>query len=90
MNTLIIYDNNGQIFSQITGAYLVPNGGIQYLEIEVPQGKSVSSVDTTVAPHKVILEDIPPTESELLKNKVTQLEAENANINYALMMGGLI
>lgn len=78
--TLIIYDNQGQIFSQITGSYLIPNGGIQYLEIEIPQGKILKGVDVTVTPHQPILEDIPPSEVDLLKQQVNDLNIAMANL----------
>ena len=71
--TLIIYDNKGRIFSQITDSYLVPNGGVQYLEIEIPTGKMLTGVDTTVTPHVAILEDMPPSEVESLKQQVDEL-----------------
>lgn len=80
MNTLILYDNNGRVFSQITGSYLVPSGGIQYLELEIPQGKVLKGVDTTITPHQVLLEDIPPTEVDTLKQQVNDLNIAMASI----------
>lgn len=86
MNTLIIYDNGGTIFSQKTGGYLVPQGGVQYLEFQIPEGKRIKEgigVDTTVTPHQVILEDIPKSETEVLKQQV-------ADLQYELMMKGVL
>ena len=73
--TLIIYDDQGQIFSQITGNYLVPQGGVQFIEVEVPEGKRVAGVDVSAAPHQVILEDIPPSEFDILKQSLAETNA---------------
>lgn len=87
MKTLIIYDNEGYIISSITGNYKKPVG-IPFLEIEIPQGKKMKTtdgigVDTTITPHQVILEDIPPTEIDNLKKQV-------ADLQYTLMMNEVI
>ncbi len=74
--TLIIYDNQGQIFSQVTGNYLVPQGGVQFIEIEVPEDKRVAGVDVSVNPHQVVLEDIPPSEVEQLRIEMAQANTE--------------
>lgn len=74
--TLIIYDNNGKVFSQIAGNYLVPQGGVQFLEVAVPEGKRVAGVDVSVTPHQVALEDIPPTEIEKLRLEMAQANTE--------------
>lgn len=84
MQTLIIHDNEGYVVQQITGGYRVPIG-IPYLEIEIPEGKQVKSgigVDVSVTPPQAILEDIPKTEVELLKEQVDAL-----NIALAQVMG---
>jgi len=83
MDTLIIYDNNGNIYVQMSGTYSVPSGGIQFLEIEVPEGKTISKIDVTVTPHSPIYENMTETleqsmkvlknESELLKGCVMEL-----------------
>lgn len=86
VKTLIIYDNQGQIYSQITGSFIAPQGGLQYLEVEIPQGKQISSVNTTVTPHKPIIEDIPPSETDLLKKRIE--EQELALIELASIIGG--
>lgn len=79
MNTLIIYDNAGNIFSQITGNYIVPSGGVQYLETIIPDGKLASGVDITVTPHQIIFVDIPPSETEKLR----------ADMDYIAIMTGV-
>lgn len=90
MNTLIIYDNQGQIFSKIEGFYDIPNGGIQFLEIEMPQGKIVKGVDTTIVPHQAILEDAPPTEVYTLKQELAQTNADLLGLMDYLGQQGLL
>lgn len=84
--TLIIYDNAGKIYSQITGNYLVPQGGVQYLETEVPSGKLVTGVDVSVTPHQAILADIPPSEIDQLRIEMAQANTELFEM--MLMMNG--
>lgn len=79
MKTLIIYDNEGYIISTRQGqpSPRVPVG-VPCLEVEIPEGKQVKTtngigVDTSVTPHEVILEDIPPTEMDELKQTVADL-----------------
>lgn len=75
MKTLIIYDDNGSIFSSITGNYELPQGGIQYLELTIPDGKQVTSIDVSATPHQAILEDIPPSEIDVLKQRIAETDA---------------
>lgn len=84
MKTLIIYDNEGIVFNQISGDFKKPSGGIQYLEFELQEGKQVVSVDVSVTPHQVILEDIPPSEIDVLKKRTEDLEILLTDI----LMGG--
>lgn len=77
MKTLIIYDDNGYVLSNITGSYRVPTG-VPFLEVEIPVGKRIASidgigVDVSVTPHQAILEDIPPSEIDQLKQTVADL-----------------
>ncbi|NSB16752.1 hypothetical protein [Clostridium beijerinckii] len=73
MKTLILYDNTGRIFLQISNTYLTPEGGINYLEIEIPTGKRVFKVDTSVTPNVPVYEDIPKSEIDILKETVDAL-----------------
>lgn len=42
MKTLVIYDNVGYIYLQLTSDdNRIPQGGINYLEVEVPGGKII-------------------------------------------------
>ncbi|MFG3612365.1 hypothetical protein [Rummeliibacillus stabekisii] len=80
--TLIIHDETGYVIQQITGSYRVPQG-ISYIEVEVPEGKRVVSdigVDVSVTPHQAILEDLPLSETEQLKNKVELQEKALAEL----------
>lgn len=88
MNTLIIYDNTGHIFMTISGSYTMPQGGIQYLETIIPTGKLITGVNTSVTPNIPIYEDIPLTETELLKQRIE--EQETALIELADLLGGAV
>jgi len=91
MKTLILYDNTGYIYLQMTSStYRAPQGGINYLEVEIPEGKLITGVDLTVTPNVAVFEDIPQTDIEIADAKIATLELENADINYALMAGGLL
>ena len=70
--TLIIYDNTGRIFGTYTGDYTIPEGGINYIETEIPSNQQPISVD--VATGKLICEELPPSTMELLQEDVTQLQ----------------
>jgi hypothetical protein len=73
MKTLIIYDNTGYIYMTMSRTYNIPQGGIQYLEVEVPTGKQLKGVDTSVTPNVPIYEDIPKTDIEILQETVDAL-----------------
>ena len=75
MKTLVFYDNNGKIFHMVTGAYEIPNGGIQYLETEISEGKMLVYVDVSDASNPIpVFEDIP--EDEMTK-RLSELEEED-------------
>ena len=80
MKTLIIYDEVGYIISQTQGSP-APREPIwvPFMSVEIPEGKQIKytdgiGVDISVTPNELILEDIPQTETELLNDKVTNLE----------------
>lgn len=82
--TLIIYDNQGYTISNITGSYRIPNG-VPFLEVEIPEGKQIKytngiGVDVSVTPHQVILEDVPPSETEVLKQQMAMQEQAIADL----------
>lgn len=77
MKTLIIYDAQGYIISSVTGSYRVPTG-VPFLEVEIPTWKQIKhtdgiGVDVSKTPHEVILEDVPPSEIDQLKQTVADL-----------------
>jgi len=92
MNTLIIYDNTGYVISTMAGSIREPQGGVQFLWVEIPEGKRLKltdgiGVDVTKTPHQAILEDIPKTEIELLKEQLTLTQAA---VDDLLTAGGSI
>jgi len=89
MKILAIYDNTGYIFATINN-YEIPQGGIQYLEIEIPEGKIIKNIDVSVTPNVPVYEDIPKSIIEQANVDIIALKAQVADTEYALMMGGLI
>lgn len=90
MKTLIIYDTQGYVLSNVTGSYRVPTG-VPFLEVEIPTGKQIKytdgiGVDVSVTPHQVILEDIPPSDIEKLRQENAQANAELFEL--IISMGG--
>lgn len=85
MKTLIIYDLEGHIIQQISGDYRKPVG-IPFLEIDVPIGKYVTSVN--VETEEAIFEDLPKSETEILRERIE--EQELAILELAEMLGGAI
>lgn len=80
MNTLVIYDNTGYIIQQISGSIREPQGGVQFIWVEIPEGKRIVSIDTTKTPHTVVLSDIPKTEMQLAQERIASLEQSNAEL----------
>lgn len=79
MNTLVIYDESGYILSERSGTAPREPIGVPFLWVVIPEGKRIKKidgigVDVSVTPHQVIIEDIPPTETDLLKAKVDAQE----------------
>lgn len=75
MNTLLIYDKTGYILFNGQGSVREPQG-IPFLWVEIPTGKQLKltdgiGVDVSVTPNLAILEDIPKTEMELVKEKLS-------------------
>lgn len=86
MKTLIIFDNTGYILLTQSGTYRVPEGGIQFLEVEVPEDKRPISVDTET--NTPIYEDIPKSETEILKDDIEQLKKDLADLTFEVAVGG--
>lgn len=79
MKTLIIYDNEGYILSTRQGQPAPREPiGVPFLNVEVPEGKRIKitdgiGVDVSKTPHELMLEDIPSSEIEQLKQTVADL-----------------
>jgi len=80
MNALVIYDNTGFIIFQATGTVREPQGGVQFMMVEVPDGKILSSIDTSVTPHEAVFADKPQTTEE----KITDLQQSIAELSILL------
>lgn len=92
MDFLVIYDETGYIIS-VTGTTMEPRKlvGVPSLLVEIPLGKQIKitngiGVDVSITPHQVILEDVPPTEVDTLKQQVTELQ--DALVEIADMVAG--
>lgn len=92
IKTLIIYDNEGYIVSTRNG-HPVPREpiGVPFLWVEIPEGKQIKitdgiGVDVSKTPHQVILEDIPPTEIDSLRNDLNEAIVE---LSMLVSMGGM-
>lgn len=92
MKTLIIHDVEGYILSIKIGEPAPREPiGVPFLWAEIPGGKQLKitdgiGVDTSVTPHQAILEDIPPTEIEILRLEAAQSNSELVQL--IMMMGG--
>lgn len=71
----VIYDKTGYIY--LAGEGFPEPQGIPFLNVEIPEGKLLKSIDVSSEPHKPVFEDIPKSEMEILKEKVAQLEAND-------------
>lgn len=80
MKTLIVHDNAGYILSIRSGEPLPREPkDVPFLWVEIPEGKRLKitdgiGVDVSVTPHQVILEDIPPSEIDILKQQNHELQ----------------
>lgn len=87
--TLIVHDNAGFILSVRSGEPAPKEPvGVPCLWTEIPQGMQLKitdgiGVDVSVTPHQVLLEPIPPTEIDLLKQENTQLSIALAELAQA-------
>lgn len=86
MKTLIIYDNTGYVYLTQSGTYNIPQGGIQYLETEVPDGKSLKSMDTSKIPNLPIFDDIPKTDLEKTQDQLLETQAQLADLQEKILL----
>lgn len=88
MQTLIIYDETGYILLTRQGEPAPREPiGVPFLWIDIPKGKQLKitdgiGVDVSVTPHQPILEDVPPSEIDQLKQTV-------ADLTEIVLMGGM-
>lgn len=80
---IVIYDNTGYIFLQGHG-FPEPQGGVQFLNVEVPEGKKLSAINMNVTPHQPVFDDVPKGKLELLEEEIAALKA-----NQAAMLSGI-
>ncbi|WP_238915107.1 hypothetical protein [Clostridium sp. YIM B02555] len=86
MKTLLIYDDTGFIYVQITGSYRTPEGALQFIEIEIPKGKIITGVDISATPHAPIFEDIPKTDLEKTQDQLLETQAQLANLQEQILL----
>lgn len=92
MKTLIIYDNEGYIISTRQGQPAPREPiGVPFLWEEIPEGKRIKTtdgigVDVSKTPHEVILEDIPPSEVDVLRQDLNDAIVELSTL---IAMGGM-
>ena len=87
MQTLIIYDETGYIISQMSGDVREPVG-IPFMWVEIPDGKTLKSIDTSKNPHEPIFEDKVPTDIELIKQDIQTINDKmlmSEELNYTAM-----
>ena len=73
---IVIYDNNGKIWYNGNG--MGEPDGLPFLNVEIPEGQFIESVDVSSEPHKPVFKSYPKSDMEILKEKVAELEAQNA------------
>jgi hypothetical protein len=86
VKTLLIYDTTGYIYVQITGSYRIPEGGLQFIETEIPESKILKSIDVSVTPNVALFEDIPKSETDLLKEQLLATQAQLADVQEQILL----
>lgn len=80
MKTLVVYDNEGYVLYQQKGIYRIPVG-VPYIELELKDHEYIAYID---------IETKKPVIEAFEKSDIDKIKEEIADINYSLMMGGLI
>lgn len=78
---IIIYDNTGKIWYNGSG-----NGepeGLPFLNVSIPSGKYIESIDVSQEPHKPVFKEFPKSELELMKEAN---EKQQADIDYLILI----
>ncbi|AQR96095.1 hypothetical protein [Clostridium saccharoperbutylacetonicum] len=86
MKTLIIYDNTGYIYLQITGSYRIPQGGLNYLEVDEDSSKGKIIKSVNVETKELVLEDVPKTELEKTQDQLLETQAQLANLQEQILV----
>ena len=69
---VIIYDNDGKIW--YNGSGMGEPAGLPFLNVEIPEGQYIESVDVSSEPHKPVFKPFPKSEMEILKERIEELE----------------
>lgn len=96
MQILLIHDDNCKIYAQIENTFDVPVG-LQHLIINVPEGKRFSRLEKVDGEITPVIIDIPPSETEILSQGLTeatmliasqqeQIEMQNSAITELTML----
>lgn len=78
---LVVYDKKGTIYYAGVG-YPQPEG-IPFLNIDIPDGKYLDSIDVTTVPNKPVFKEYPKSEFELMKEAN---EKQQADIDYLMLL----
>ena len=78
MKTLLIYDENGKVFFNITADennLPIPKG-LNHIVVEIPEGKIIADteyqIDLSNGHPVVLLEDIPESDLDILKRELAE------------------
>lgn len=78
MRTLIIYDDSGKIFMQISGEFEIPKGGLNYIIVNIENGMIAKNVNPITK--EVVFEKLPKNQTEILTEKIEMLEKSNLEL----------
>lgn len=79
LKTLVIYDATGRIICRSSGDVYEPVG-IPFLQIEIPAGKILKSINTATTPHEPVFEDLPKTEFDTIKEQLAAVQIALAEV----------
>ena len=85
----IIFDTKGTIFFQGSG-FPEPVGGLGYLKVDVPEGQFLKEIDMSTGKPVPKFEPYPKSEMELMEERVSTLEAQNAALIEGAQIGGTV
>ena len=79
---LVIYDSTGKVYLAGTG-YPDPTGSISYMNIEIPEGKYLDSIDVSGDTPTPIFKEYPPSKMDILQEENLQ---QQADIDYLMLL----